>query len=107
MMTALLAARNIIAGRKQYDITIDSAKRSHAQRQTGRPRLTSRPLVNAPPSAPAPAPIAAPTSGDPPVTAAIAAPPPVQAPRMAPFGIREMVVEDPDGHRLAFGEMVR
>ena len=31
----------------------------------------------------------------------------LQPPRMAPFGIREMVVEDPDGHRLAFGEMVR
>jgi uncharacterized glyoxalase superfamily protein PhnB len=28
-------------------------------------------------------------------------------PHMAPHGIREMIVEDPDGHRLAFGESVR
>jgi hypothetical protein len=26
---------------------------------------------------------------------------------MAPHGIREFVVEDPDGHRLAFGEIPR
>lgn len=26
-------------------------------------------------------------------------------PRMAPHGIREMVVEDPNGYRLAFGEL--
>jgi len=28
----------------------------------------------------------------------------VQPPRNAPYGIREMVVEDPNGYRLAFGE---
>ncbi|MCA8974728.1 MAG: VOC family protein [Planctomycetes bacterium] len=29
----------------------------------------------------------------------------LSAPQMAPHGIRELVVEDPDGHRLAFGEL--
>lgn len=31
----------------------------------------------------------------------------VSPPAMAPHGIREFVVEDPDGHRLAFGEIPR
>ena len=31
----------------------------------------------------------------------------VQPPRVAPYGIREMVVEDLNGHRLAFGELGR
>jgi len=30
----------------------------------------------------------------------------LQPPRAAPYGIREMVVEDLNGYRLAFGEMV-
>ena len=31
----------------------------------------------------------------------------VERPHMAPHGIRELVVEDLDGHRLAFGELSR
>jgi uncharacterized glyoxalase superfamily protein PhnB len=31
----------------------------------------------------------------------------LQPPNMAPHGIREMVVQDPNGYRLAFGELVR
>jgi hypothetical protein len=31
----------------------------------------------------------------------------VEPPRVAPHGLREFVVEDLDGHRLAFGEMAR
>jgi uncharacterized glyoxalase superfamily protein PhnB len=31
----------------------------------------------------------------------------LQPPRLAPHGIREMVVEDLNGYRLAFGEFVR
>jgi uncharacterized glyoxalase superfamily protein PhnB len=31
----------------------------------------------------------------------------LQSPRAAPYGIREMVVEDLNGYRLAFGELTR
>lgn len=31
----------------------------------------------------------------------------VQPPTVAPYGLLEFVVEDPDGHRIAFGEFVR
>src|SRR4051812_465918 len=47
-----------------------------AQRQAGRPRVTSRPLVRAPPAAPAAPPSSAPVPAPPPVSAPMPAPAP-------------------------------